>query len=121
MGLEWQAQLGDPGVKRSGVQLRSAPWMDHPYKLLPPKGEHVFVAEPYGLSGPGLANLAQLSKAGWRIAVRPDLALHYPGRTVAIWVRRQEEATVPFLEHRWLDTPLTDEIQEWLQGKRSSG
>jgi len=118
---EWLAQVGEPGVTRSGTGLRYAPWMDHLYKLITPQREQVFVAEPYEVSGAGLANLARLARQGWRISVRPDLALHYPGRTVAVWVWRQEEAKVPFLEHRWLNTPLTDEIQEWLQGQRSNG
>ncbi len=113
---EWNAKLGDPGVTRSREGLRFASWMDHPYTLITAKGEEIFVAEPYDLNGTRLSALARLARQGWRVTVRPDLALHYPGRTIAIWIRKQAEAgPTPLLDTRWLETDLTRDIEDWLR------
>jgi hypothetical protein len=67
-------------------------WMDHAYRLIAPDGSPVFVSEPYGIDGDALVRLQYLHSNGWRIAIRPEIALHYPGRTVAIWIRKREDA-----------------------------
>jgi hypothetical protein len=85
---------GSPCVERDGGRLDwdtrlIAGWMDHPYRLIPPGAEPpVFVSEPYQLDDRSLVRLAYLQNCGWRVDVRPEMALHYPGRTVAIWIRR---------------------------------
>lgn len=113
---EWAAQPEDPGVTKRRGLLQFASWMDHSYKLITPKGEEIFVAEPYELGRIALAELARLSRQGWRVSVRPDLALHYPGRTLAVWVRRQEGAgPTPLLDTRWLETDLIKDIEGWLR------
>jgi hypothetical protein len=49
------------------------------------------VSEPYEISEEGLHNLATLSASGlWDVWIRGDRALHFPGRTVAIYLRLSE-------------------------------
>lgn len=67
----------------------TAGWLDHPYKLRSSDGRTIFVSEPYGLSPSAITNLNRLQESGWSVDVRPERALHYPGRTIAIWITRK--------------------------------
>jgi hypothetical protein len=78
---------GYPGARDWDHQM-IAGWMDHAYRLIAPDGRAVFVSEPYGVDGDALVRLTYLHSNGWRVALRPEIALHYPGRTVAIWIRK---------------------------------
>ncbi len=63
-------------------------WFDHWYRLVMPGGT-VFVSEPYDIGPKGMANLAALEDQGWDVMVRAANALHFPGRTVAVWIYRK--------------------------------
>lgn len=63
------------------------PWADHPYRLKHADGRVVYVAEPYGLTEESFEKLAELRRReGWRVSIHADLAMHYPGWTIAIWL-----------------------------------
>jgi hypothetical protein len=63
---------------------------DHLYRLWVPyrnnkqKKEKIYVSEPYHVYA--MDELVRLS-ATWKIEMRADLAIWYPGKTVAIWFR----------------------------------
>lgn len=94
----WRPAPGTPASRRSRygtwewdtgiVGNLLGGWLDHPYKLLMPDGGKVFVSEPYGLAAEDIAGLQRLEEQGWRVSIRPDRALHFPGRTVAVWITR---------------------------------
>jgi hypothetical protein len=83
-----------PGVRRDGPYRywdmnRIAGWHDHPYRLVAADGAVIFVSEPYALTKTGLANLLRLEADGWHLLIRPEYALHFPGQTMAVWLRRE--------------------------------
>lgn len=85
---EWK-QRGSPVPIRNG---RSTPgrWLDHPYRLVNPgTGEVVWVTEPYGIELDDIAELAQLRDEGWDVSLNANYAMHYPGWTIAVWIRRK--------------------------------
>jgi hypothetical protein len=66
-------------------------WLDHPYRVVnKASGRTVFVAEPYALYDDALVGLAQLVQQGWSVEILPEMALHFPGWTIAIWIERQK-------------------------------
>ncbi len=67
-------------------------WFDHPYRLIAPDGRSVFVSEPYGVEAEGIAHLAAMLGDGWNVRVLADMAIHYPGWTVAIWITKKAGA-----------------------------
>lgn len=76
---------------RNGAPRRAS-WIDHPYRLVA-KGEperSVYVAEPYGysLDANAVRHMADLVSDGWDIHLDARLALHFPGRTIAITLKR---------------------------------
>lgn len=68
-------------------------WFDHPYRLVNRnKGITIFVAEPYQINGEDLVQLAALEQEGWDVTIWPEKALHFPGSTTAVWLRKRREA-----------------------------
>ena len=64
-------------------------WLDHQYKLLTPDGAHDLSSpSPITSTRTVLARLAQLQGAGWSVSIDAARALWYPGRTVAVWIRK---------------------------------
>lgn len=49
----------------------------------------VYVSEPYELGNTALAALAALAADGWDVMIRADVATHFPGATVAVWIEHQ--------------------------------
>jgi hypothetical protein len=70
-------------------------YLDHPYRLKPPEGPAWYVGEPYQLEADAILHLADLIRQGWSVTVRADRALHFPGHTLSVWVRRQAQAQNP--------------------------
>jgi hypothetical protein len=64
-------------------------WMDHLYRLIRPDKRVVYVSEPYGVDGAVLARLVTTLGDDWCVRLRPEVALHYPGHTLAIWIERK--------------------------------
>lgn len=65
--------------------------VDHPRREWR-NGAKVYVAEPYGygFGADALRRLAQVVDDGWSIRIDAELATHFPGRTVAVRLRRAE-------------------------------
>jgi hypothetical protein len=58
---------------------------DHGYRLV--RGSKtVYVGEPYRSNDAAMAQIDKMRYRGWNVTVHPDLALHYPGQTTAVWV-----------------------------------
>ena len=69
-------------------ELGAGHWWDHAYRLVhKASGRVIYVGEPYQVEVEAMRSLSLLAERGWEIDIQPALALHYPGRTVAVRVR----------------------------------
>lgn len=62
---------------------------DHMKMLVYPHGRKVYVTEPYGLSAEAFRFLASLEDE-WQVTIS-QFPLHYPGRTVPVWIERRNK------------------------------
>lgn len=85
----WTPRKGQPfSYLHDGVwEWESYLCLDHQYRLVRP-GREVFVSEPYGLDPNDIEALNELATQGWEVSIHPERAVHFPGRTVAIWMER---------------------------------
>jgi hypothetical protein len=63
-------------------------FLDHLYRIVTRGGKKIYVAEPYGIDGEGLAELAELDRGGWYVQIG-QTPLWYPGRTTPILMERR--------------------------------
>ena len=89
----WPARTGPaPLLYRShGIEapfdgLIPARWVDHAYRVRSDGGAWTYVAEPYSLDGPALADLAALIADGWNVTASAQRARHLPGATLAVLI-----------------------------------
>lgn len=73
----------------SDYRAESEGWVDHGYKLLR-DGKTIYVSEPYQLGNDEIRELAALADQGWQVTIWPGRAIHFPGETMAVWVRKTE-------------------------------
>ena len=66
-------------------------WLDHLYRLRFRDGRVVFVAEPYELEPPDLADLAQLAEDGWHVAI--DGRGFHHDTTLRVLIERERRGT----------------------------
>lgn len=92
----WQPGPMQPAAQRDRYwywnQVLISGWFDHPYRLRTPAGQTIYVSEPYHIHTEGIENLARIAADGWSVEIMPEKALHFPGRTVAVWIRRPVKA-----------------------------
>ena len=70
------------------------PWFDHPYRLVhKAKAIELFCLEPYDIYEDGVAALAKLHGAGWDVSISAQGALHFPGSTMRIAIRKRAIAS----------------------------
>ena len=87
----WHVRKG-PGpvlAARHGLDPRigpPAPWIDHAYRVRRPDGVTVYVAEPYGLDGDAVADLAFLADRGFSVSVTAWQVRHSPGDCLAVHI-----------------------------------
>jgi hypothetical protein len=80
---KWGRKLA-PGMG----EARARPnWANHSYTLKDMEGGILHITEPYYLANTDIKALAELVDTGWNIEISPQLAMHFPGRTMAITFR----------------------------------
>lgn len=71
-------------------------WVDHPYRLThkhrtEDRTVTTYISEPYSLGEEGLRSLLKLADEGWVVNVTAEWALHYPGSTLRVCLKRKED------------------------------
>ena len=96
---EWDADApnggaleGDDGASAS--HWRWWRWADHAYSITEPDGKvAAYASEPYEISDDDIITLSDLViQHGWSVTIRPDDALHFPGRTMRVTCERDRTA-----------------------------
>ncbi len=75
-----------------GDDLQVGAWGDHLYRLVNQEQERmIYVAEPYQISAEDMADLERIESEGYTVYLNAEWSLHYPTRTLVIWIERTVE------------------------------
>ena len=91
----------DCGRGTGWERARAFPWQDHTRRLKKKDEEGntqtIYVTEPYHFRNNDFTDIHVLIEDGWKVVLTNshDLSLHYPGKTIPIWITRDVNIRIP--------------------------